>query len=510
MKANHKSKISLVPNQFKNEIFILILIVIISFFLRFYGVGDLGFNNDEAIYVAQAASLADYEEFREHFSIFRAHPLLMQFFVSLSLSLLGISEISARLIPVLMGTGIVFLSYFIAKFIYSKKVAIVSAIIIALLPYHIIISKQVLVDVSFSFFLTLNILLLVIYLKGNTNKGLLLFLIGSCSGFSFLSKEIGLIVLIASIITISLSKKNYIKNITIILSTFLIVTSPYWISFLFIEDAQKSIIEYFNWQSSRPSNHDQIYYLEVLLKESIGYPLSFLVLIFYVHFIFHRKLWNSLTILIPFIWIPILFIFFQIVPIKNFTFLYSIVPLFVIVGISVLFNSQLNKIRFNNIIILILIPVILISNTFFFNNFVFSLPYYPTLGSESVTFMKDASLWLKENTPKNSTALTLYTHMSNLIKFYSQRDSIALQSNNNPAYDKIDDADFLIVAKKINYIVYEKVQLDNANFLRNEAKKMDEYIKKYNAIPVYTSYANHTNGEGKNSSKPAIIIYAIN
>jgi hypothetical protein len=124
--------------------------------------------------------------------------------------------------------------------------------------------------------------------------------------------------------------------------------------------------------------------------------------------------------------------------------------------------------------------------------------------------MKDAALWIKENTPKNSTTLTLYTHMSNLIKYYSQRDSIALQSNNNPAYDKISNADFLIVSKDIDYLVYEKVQLDNANFLKNEAEKMEEYIKKYNAIPVYTSYNNYTNSDGKTLSKPAIIVYAIN
>ena len=486
------------------------MLVVVSFALRLYGTDNLGFNNDESIYVAQGASLANFEEFREHFSIFRAHPLLMQFFVSLSLSLLGLSEISARLVPVLMGTGIVFLTYLIARNIYSKQVAIISSTILTFLPYHIIISRQVIVDVSFSFFLLLNILLLVIYIKSNSNKKLLLFLIGSCSGLSFLSKEIGIVVLITSLITIALTKKHFTKNITLVLTTFLAVTSPYWISFLFLENAQQSIIEYFNWQSSRPANHENLYYFEVMSKEILGYPLCILIIIFYIQLILQRKLWNSLTTFIPFIWIPVFFIFYQVIPLKNFTFLYSIVPLFVIIGISALFSSPMNKIRFNRILLLILIPVILISNSFFLNNFVFSIPYHPTLGSESVNYMKDASLWIEENTPTNSTSLTLYTHMSNIIKFYSHRDSKSLQSNNNPSYDKIADADFLIASKKINYLVYEKVQLDNANFLKNEAKKMEEYIQKFDAIPIHTTYSNYTNSDGKSLSTPAIIIYKIN
>ena len=100
--------------------------------------------------------------------------------------------------------------------------------------------------------------------------------------------------------------------------------------------------------------------------------------------------------------------------------------------------------------------------------------------------------------------------MSNNIKYYSHRDSFSLQSNNNPSYDKIDNADFLIISKKINYLVYEKIQLENAQFLKNEAQKMDKYIKKYNAIPVYISYEYYTDEDGKTLSKPAIIVYSIN
>lgn len=492
----------------RTEVFILITLISSSFVLRFYGVGDSGFNNDETIYVGQAGSLANFDEFREHFSIFRAHPLLMQFFVGLSLLTFGLSETSARLVASIMGTGVVLFSYFIAKFIYSKPIAIVSSLILTFLPYHIIISRQVLVDVSLSFFLILNILMVVLYLRNNNN--LFLYCIGACSGLSFLSKEVGMIVIIATLFVLALDKKINGKNIFIILSTFLLVSSPYWISYLFIEDAQISINQYIAWQSSRPPNHDNFYYLDILAKESLGYPLLFLVFLFYIYFIVNRKLWNTQIVSIPLVWIPILVLFYQSISIKNYTFLYSVIPLFVIIGTSFVFGSWLSSFRIKILVIIILVPIILISNAYFLYNFVFLIPHNPILGSESIPYMKDVSLWMKENTPENSTALTLYTHMSNNIKYYSHRDSFSLQSNNNPSYDKIDNADFLIISKKINYLVYEKIQLENAQFLKNEAQKMDKYIKKYNAIPVYISYEYYTDEDGKTLSKPAIIVYSIN
>jgi 4-amino-4-deoxy-L-arabinose transferase-like glycosyltransferase len=135
----------------KKEIILIFFVFIIAFIIRIYELGDLGFNNDEAIYSGQAASLANYSEYQNQFSIFRAHPLLLQFMISISFYIFGISEFTARIIPVLLSCGIIVISYFIAKYLYNRQTAILSSIILSFLPYHVIISKQVLVDVSMSF-----------------------------------------------------------------------------------------------------------------------------------------------------------------------------------------------------------------------------------------------------------------------------------------------------------------------------------------------------------------------
>ena len=68
-----------------------------------------------------------------------------------------------------------------------------------------------------------------------------------------------------------------------------------------------------------------------------------------------------------------------------------------------------------------------------------------------------------------------------------------------------------ILAKKINYIVYEKVQINNEKFLENKALKLEDYIQKYDGIPIYIKYQDTTNIENtKISSEPAIIVYKFN
>ena len=491
----------------KQEKYAIFSIFVIAFIIRFYGLGDLAFNNDEAIYAGQAASLANYSEYQEQFSIFRAHPLLLQFMISIAFYFFGVHEFTARIVPMLLSCGIVVISYFIAKYLYNQQTAIISSIIISLLPYHISISKQALVDVSMSFFFALDLLLIILYYRKNTV--LLLYGIGITTGLCFLSKEIGIISFAISILSLIIIKRKVIfKNILVVTLSFIVVASPYWISFITLEEARKSILEYIEWQSSRPANHNSIYYFQIITSEILGYVLTSLLLLAYVYVIFSRRNWKFSQVLLPFLWIPIPLIFLQMISVKGYHFLFSITPFLVIFSISFLSRDWIRKVSKKEILVIGIIPLALISNNYIINGYFLFISHNPVLGSESLFHMKDAAMWIKENTPNNSTILTLYTHMSNIIKFYSQRDSIAIQSNNNPSYQKIENIDMPILAKKINYIVYEKIQIDNGKFLENKAVQLEDYVKKYDGVPVYVNYQNYSYVKNnKYLSIPAIIVY---
>jgi len=143
----------------RQEFLFLVLIIFFASIVRVWDLGNIGFNNDEAIYSGQAATLAGYKEFGEHFSIYRAHPLLLQFMISILFGTVGISDTIARIVPALLGIFTIIVTYLIGKILYDRKIAIVSALVLAILPYHIILSRQVLLDVSLTFFSTLTLFL---------------------------------------------------------------------------------------------------------------------------------------------------------------------------------------------------------------------------------------------------------------------------------------------------------------------------------------------------------------
>ena len=56
--------------------------LLVGFIVRVWAIGAVGFNSDEAVYAGQAAALAGDPTYSKFFAIFRAHPLLVQFLLS--------------------------------------------------------------------------------------------------------------------------------------------------------------------------------------------------------------------------------------------------------------------------------------------------------------------------------------------------------------------------------------------------------------------------------------------
>ena len=56
------------------------LVMVLAAGIRLWGLNQIGFNTDEAVYSGQAAAIAQVPVLRDIFPVFRAHPLLFQFF----------------------------------------------------------------------------------------------------------------------------------------------------------------------------------------------------------------------------------------------------------------------------------------------------------------------------------------------------------------------------------------------------------------------------------------------
>lgn len=491
----------------QREFLFLILITVCAIILRMWDLGAAGFNNDEAIYAGQAATLAGYDEFQKYFSIFRAHPLLLQFINSLMIAMFGISDTILRIVPVIFGTSTIILTYIVGKILYDRKIAIVASIVVTILSYHIILSRQVLLDVPLSFFYTLTLLFVILHLK-KPNNVLWLYLVGLSAGLSFLSKEVGIFALISSIVCLFLTKTVSPKIILIIVSTFLLASSPYWIPILTIPEANEAAIKYWNWQAGRDPNQSDTFYVSILSQEALGYVLTALCILSIVYSLKTKRIKKPEVFMIL-IWIAIPLTMFHFLAVKGFAFVLPTIPAFVVLGISFLFSDWFKKMPSYRVILVAIVPLI-----FLFSgppaHYLLQIPDINLVGSGEEPHAREGALWIRENIPDGGQFLTLDTRTANVIKYYSNNDAFSLHANENPAYTKVENPDLAILQGEIDYLVYEVYLAERFGYLKEEKSEINELALKYNAIPIHTEYDSYLDKNGKNLIKPAIIIYSLN
>lgn len=493
-------------------IIILFAIISIACSVRFLDLGQIGFNNDEAIYSGQAATLAGYEEFSEDFSIYRAHPLLLQFFISIVFGIAGIVDSAARLVPATFGVMTVVVTFFIGKTLYGCKAGIIASSVLALLPYHIIMTRQVLVDIPFSFFFTLTLYFMVKYVKSNDR--IWVYAIGASAGLSFLSKEVGVLTLLVSIIYMLFAKRLGIKNAAILIASFILAVSPHLILILTRGEAQEASSLYTLWQLGRPPNHPITFYPDIVIQQVLGYILSALIVLSVVYAVKTGSLReNHSSLLLT--WIAVPFVFFMLYPLKGFHYLVPLVPACVLLGTSFLFSSWMKKIPHSTVIAFLFIPLIVLSTNYTAG--FFSPPQEPTrilAGSGGMPHMREAAVWIKENVPEDSGFMTIHNSMSNIIKFYSNRDAFSMSvspipGSHNPSYTPILDVDLMILTKKVQYLVYDAYSAEISPFLQRKSDELVSYINRYDAEPIHTEYENFRTNDGHVIKKPVITIYAV-
>ena len=127
-------------------------------FLRLWEIDSLGFNSDEAVYSGQAAAIADEGDLGEFFPIFRAHPLLFQALISIGF-LLDLAGPFERMVSAGVGVATVVVVYMLGSLLYGRKAGLIAALFMALMPYHVVVTRQVLLDAPMTLFATLTLYL---------------------------------------------------------------------------------------------------------------------------------------------------------------------------------------------------------------------------------------------------------------------------------------------------------------------------------------------------------------
>ena len=293
----------------------------VALFFRVWLLMINGLNSDESVYAGQGAAMFGLEQFPRYFSLFRAHPLLMQGSVGVVYRLFGTSDVAARLVAVAFGMVAVAATWAAARELYGRRVGLYSLAFVAVLPYHALVSRQVLVDTPLGACIALAFFALARGVRRNRPS----WIVGSAVlfGLAVLSKETAVIFIpIALVIVFFERRSGRLQKPNLLLWSavgFGLAVAPFPLTRLV--HSPKNAGAFFLWQFARDPNHTRDYFARSMLQ--FGTPLFVaLVLAGVVMFVLRR----SRTDVFLLLWAVPPFAFYTLWPTKLFPYLFPILP----------------------------------------------------------------------------------------------------------------------------------------------------------------------------------------
>src|SRR3954464_7785951 len=238
---------------------IVVLVGAPALFLRLWAIDALGVNSDEAVYAGQAASLARDPAFLPYFPVFRAHPLLFQSLLSLEYRMFGVSALGGRLLAVAFGMATVWLTYAIGTRLYGRRVGVLAALLIGLMPYTVVVDRQILLDGPMTFFTGLALYLLIRFVQ--TDRTTWLYGAAGALGLATLTKETAILLLAGAYAFFALTRKARVrpKQVLIAMAVYALTVLPYPIS-LMLAGRSSTGGSFLTWQLLRRANHPWSFY----------------------------------------------------------------------------------------------------------------------------------------------------------------------------------------------------------------------------------------------------------
>ncbi len=492
----------------------LLVILLVSAGLRMLYLGGLGFNSDEAVYAGQAAAIARDPDLSPLFPIFRAHPLLFHVLLSIPFQLATV-DLLARLFAALVGILTVFVLYHLGTDLYGERAGLLAALLLAVMPYHVIVTRQVLLDGPMTLFATLTLFSVVRFAR--TQHPRWLYASGASIGLTFLAKETGILFVVSLYAFLALSPRIRVRlrDLAGSAAMMLIVILPFPLTLWLAGGGSGGRTQqYLIWQLSRRPNHEWPFYPQVLF-ETIG-PAVLLLALLGLTLVRQNQRWKDVLLGA---WILVPLMFYQAWPVKGFHYLLAISPALALLAAGVLGRPPdqlpfLRRIRLGRrqalqttLIVLVVISLIIPSMSR-----VLPRPTTEFLaGSGGVPGGREAGLWLRDNTPQGSTLMTIGPSMANILQFYGYRRALGLSVSpnplhRNPAYTPIRNPDFEIRTGEIQYLVWDTYSAGRSAFFSN---KLLSYAEKYDGRVVHTETITMRTPTGTLVDTPVIVIYEV-
>ncbi len=488
--------------------FLLACIVVSGAFLRLVSLNATGYNSDEAVYAGQAASIAGDHSLTPFFPVFRAHPMLFQTLLSL-FYLDGVSDLTGRLLAASFGIGTIVVVYLTGSLLHGRRVGLVAAAILAVMPYDVVVSRQVLLDGPLTFFATVTLYLLARF--SLTGRAPWLYAAGGAMGLTFLSKETGILILGAIYVFFALSKevKVRIRDLVLSFAAFLAVAIPYPLSLVFSGKSSTGS-NFLAWQVFRRPNHGSSFYF-TQVPPALGFAVVALAI---VGLIAVRRTWTWRDTLLL-VWVVVPIAVFEIWSVKGFQYLLPTASPFAILAarglLDLPFRLRLSVHRQRWLAAALVAATLLSLAIPSWNKTRPPMSGTFLAGSGGVQGGREAGRWVGTNVPEGSRMLALGPSMANIIAFYGHRQvyGLSVSSNplhRNPTYVPVGNADLQIRTNKLQYVIWDSYSAGRSPYF---ATQLMRYVERYHGRAVHTQAVNVSARGGGSVAKPVIVIYEV-
>jgi hypothetical protein len=495
-------------------------ILVVGFVLRAWSLGEIGFNSDEAVYVGQASALAGDPVYGRLFAVFRAHPLAVQFLFGIAFHVAR-GEVPARLVAVAFGLAAVALTYLLGHRLYGRRVGLVAAALMAVMPYSVVVSRQALLDAPMATFFLLTMYCTARYAEHSHARWL--YATAFAAGMTFLAKETGVLVVaaVAAFVMLTPTVRMSARRLLIAFLLYVVAISPYPAAIL-IGGGSNAAQQFLLWQVLRAPNHPWTFYAEIL-PGAVG-PLVMLAAAIGIYVALRRRGWQERLLLA---WVATPTLFFELWPVKGYQYLLPIAPglaLLATQGMAQAWSWWRRSRMWDRIVARLRDPrlergvasgalaIVMASLAIPSIGLVTSGSALGSLaGTGGLPGGREAGEWIRDNVPESATFMTIGPTMSNLIQYYGLRHSLALSVSpnplkRNPAYEAVQNPDRSIRDLSIQYIAFDIWSAERSPYF---AGILQRYITKYHGRLIFRQSALTRLSDGSTGQQFVVQIYEV-
>ncbi len=264
--------------------------------------------------------------------------------------ILGITVFSARLVAVVFSILTIWVVFEFTNKLFNKKVALLSAVLFAVMPGYVWLSRMAMIETMLVFFFTLSLMLFFMWLKNHKKTYMLLactsLALGVLTKFQMIIAAAimlaGMLYWAKDRLKINVTKRKIITLtviaaavicVLIVMQTYVSIYVNQWMYALQMGNPEKSV---YSIRFSVPVSYTVFYFIEMVWPYPNVHPISLLlytVSLAGLGFLAWRRKTEDKYLLI---WFAIVFVFFTLIPNKQWRYVLPLFPVLAIAAASLI------------------------------------------------------------------------------------------------------------------------------------------------------------------------------